>query len=113
MFFRTTRPLAGWDATELHNILRNGAIFQYLLHIVIFLSLGLFLLIKYNKPNTKLYQDIKYQQIIGIIFIILAISPFLIYFFNLNIVISNFGSNSYRYPKKEVPYSRNVDSSFV
>ena len=111
MFFRTTRPLAGYDARGLHNTARYGVIFQVLFTIVIFLSLGLFLLIKYNKPNTKLYQDIKYQQIIGIIFIILGISPFLIPIFNLDIVMSNFGRNSYIYSKREVPYSRNVDSS--
>jgi len=111
MFFKTTRPLAGWDATELHNTLRNGFIFQLVFQTVIFLSLGLFLLIKYNKPNTKLHQDIKYQQIIGIFFIIFAISPILIYFFNLDGMMSNFGSKSYMYSKREVPYSRNVDSS--
>ena len=51
-----------------------------LLCITLF-GLGYYLIVKYNKPGTKLFKDIQPMQYVGIALCILGAAPFIQYFF--------------------------------
>lgn len=44
-------------------------------------GIGYYLITKYNKPGTKLLNDIQPMQYVGILFCILGLLPFIQYFF--------------------------------
>ena len=44
-------------------------------------GLGYYLIVKYNKPGTKLFKDIQSMQYVGIFLCILGTLPFIQYFF--------------------------------
>jgi uncharacterized membrane protein (Fun14 family) len=44
-------------------------------------GLGYYLIVKYNKPQTKLFKDIQPMQYVGIVLCMLALLPFIQYFF--------------------------------
>ena len=48
---------------------------------IILFGLGYYLIVKYNKPGTKLLKDIQPMQYLGIFFCILGCLPFIQYFF--------------------------------
>ena len=50
------------------------------LYTCVFVGLGYFILVKFNKKGTKLLKDIQPMQYIGIILCILGMLPFLQYF---------------------------------
>ena len=51
------------------------------LYSLIFVSIGLYLINKYNKKNTETFKQLQYGQYVGIVFIILGLLPYLQYFF--------------------------------
>jgi hypothetical protein len=51
-----------------------------LLCITLF-ALGYYLITKYNKPGTKLFQEIQPMQYVGIVICVIACLPFIQYFF--------------------------------
>jgi hypothetical protein len=51
-----------------------------LLCITLF-GLGYYLIVKYNKPGTKLFKEIQPMQYLGIFFCLLGVLPFIQYFF--------------------------------
>jgi len=48
---------------------------------VVLFGLGYYLIVKYNKPGTKLFKDIQPMQYVGIVLCILGLLPFIQYFF--------------------------------
>jgi hypothetical protein len=44
-------------------------------------AIGFYLIKNYNKPGTKLFQDLQPMQILGIVLCFLACLPFIQYFF--------------------------------
>ena len=44
-------------------------------------ALGYYLIVKYNKPGTKLFKDLQPMQYVGIVLCLLGILPFIQYFF--------------------------------
>ena len=46
-------------------------------------GLGYYLIVKYNKPGTKLLKELQPMQYLGIFFCILGCLPFIQYFFNI------------------------------
>ena len=48
---------------------------------IVLFGIGYWLIVKYNKPNTKYFQDIQPMQYVGIVLCILACIPFIQYFF--------------------------------
>jgi len=44
-------------------------------------AIGYYLIVKYNKPGTKLFKEIQPMQYLGIFLCILACLPFIQYFF--------------------------------
>jgi len=48
---------------------------------VVLFGIGYWLIVKYNKPGTKYFQDIQPMQYVGIVLCILACIPFIQYFF--------------------------------
>ena len=44
-------------------------------------GLGYYLIVKYNKPGTKLFKDIQPMQYLGIFLCVLGALPFIQYFF--------------------------------
>ena len=44
-------------------------------------GLGYYLIVKYNKPGTKLLKELQSMQYLGIFFCVLACLPFIQYFF--------------------------------
>ena len=44
-------------------------------------GLGYYLIVKYNKPGTKLFKEIQPMQYVGIVLCVLACLPFIQYFF--------------------------------
>ena len=44
-------------------------------------ALGYYLIVKYNKPGTKLFKEIQPMQYVGIFLCVLACLPFIQYFF--------------------------------
>ncbi len=44
-------------------------------------GLGYYLIVTYNKPGTKLFKDIQPMQYVGIFLCLLAVIPFIQYFF--------------------------------
>jgi len=44
-------------------------------------GVGYYLLTKYNKPGTKLFKEIQPMQYVGIVLCIIAVLPFIQYFF--------------------------------
>jgi hypothetical protein len=44
-------------------------------------GLGYYLIVKYNKPGTKLLKEIQPMQYVGMFFCFLALLPFMQYFF--------------------------------
>lgn len=51
------------------------------LYSAIFTGIGYYLLTKYNKPNTKLLDDLQTGQYVGLVFAFLGLLPFIQYFF--------------------------------
>ena len=51
------------------------------LYSLIFVSIGLYLINKYNKKNTETFKQLQFGQYVGIVFIILGLLPYLQYFF--------------------------------
>jgi uncharacterized membrane protein (Fun14 family) len=51
-----------------------------LICIVLF-GLGYYLIVKYNKPGTKLFKNIQPMQYVGIVLCLLGVLPFIQYFF--------------------------------
>jgi hypothetical protein len=58
-----------------------GAIALIGLICVILFGLGYYLIVTYNKPGTKLFKDIQPMQYLGIFLCLLAVLPFIQYFF--------------------------------
>jgi uncharacterized membrane protein (Fun14 family) len=44
-------------------------------------GLGYYLLVKYNKPGTKLFKELQPMQYLGIFLCVLGVLPFIQYFF--------------------------------
>jgi len=44
-------------------------------------ALGYYLIVKYNKPGTKLFKDLQPMQYVGIVLCVLGVLPFIQYFF--------------------------------
>jgi hypothetical protein len=44
-------------------------------------GVGYYLLTKYNKPGTKLFKELQPMQYVGIVLCIIAVLPFIQYFF--------------------------------
>ena len=44
-------------------------------------GLGYYLLVKYNKPGTKLFKELQPMQYLGILLCVLGVLPFIQYFF--------------------------------
>lgn len=51
------------------------------LYSLIFTGIGYYLLKTYNKPNTKLLDDLQTEQYVGLVFAFLGLLPFIQYFF--------------------------------
>jgi len=51
------------------------------LYSAIFVGIGYYLLDKYNKPNTKLLDELQTGQYVGLVFAFLGLLPFIQYFF--------------------------------
>ena len=51
------------------------------LYSLIFVSIGLYLINKYNKKNTETFKQLQFGQYIGLIFVFLGLLPYLQYFF--------------------------------
>ena len=51
------------------------------LYSVIFTGIGYYLITKYNKPNTKLLDELQTGQYVGLVFAFLGLLPFIQYFF--------------------------------
>lgn len=51
------------------------------LYSLIFVSIGLYLINKYNKKNTETFKQLQFGQYVGIVFIILGLLPYIQYFF--------------------------------
>jgi len=61
-----------------------GAVSAYMViafYSITFVSIGLFIIDKYNKPNTKLMVELQTGQYVGIVFCILGLLPYMQYFF--------------------------------
>ena len=48
---------------------------------IVLFGIGYWLIIKYNKPGTKYFQDIQPMQYVGIVLCLLGCLPFIQYFF--------------------------------
>ena len=48
---------------------------------IVLFGIGYWLIVKYNKPGTKYFQDIQPMQYVGIVLCVLACLPFIQYFF--------------------------------
>lgn len=48
---------------------------------IILFGLGYYLVNKYNKPGTKLFKDMVWQQYLGALLMLIACAPFIQYFF--------------------------------
>jgi hypothetical protein len=44
-------------------------------------GLGYYLIVKYNKPGTKLFKELQPMQYVGIVLCLLGVLPFIQYFF--------------------------------
>jgi hypothetical protein len=51
------------------------------LYSVIFVGIGYFIIMKYNKENTKPFKEIQTPQYVGIVIAILGLLPWIQYFF--------------------------------
>ena len=51
------------------------------LYSAIFTGIGYYLVKTYNKPNTKLLDDLQTEQYVGLVFAFLGLLPFIQYFF--------------------------------
>ena len=51
------------------------------LYSVLFVGLGYYLIKKYNKPDTKLRDELQNGQYVGVVFVFLGMLPWLQYFF--------------------------------
>ena len=51
------------------------------IYAAIFTGIGYYIIQKYNKPNTKLQDDLQPGQYVGIAFAVLGLLPFIQYFF--------------------------------
>ena len=51
------------------------------LYSLTFVGIGYFLIKKYNKPNTKLMNELQTGQYVGIVFCVLGLLPYMQYFF--------------------------------
>ena len=58
-----------------------GAIALIGLICVTLFGVGYYLIVTYNKPGTKLFKDIQPMQYVGIFLCLLAVIPFIQYFF--------------------------------
>lgn len=61
-----------------------GAVSAYMViafYSITFVGIGYYLLKTYNKPNTKLMDELQTGQYVGIIFCILGLLPYMQYFF--------------------------------
>lgn len=48
---------------------------------ITFVGIGYYILNKYNKPNTKLMEELQTGQYVGLVFSIIGLLPFIQYFF--------------------------------
>ena len=69
--------------SKLTNILLTGvaAYFGVLLFLVTLFGVGYYLIQTYNKPGTPLLKELQPMQYVGILLCILAVLPFIQYFF--------------------------------
>ena len=51
------------------------------LYAAIFTGIGYYIIQKYNKPNTKLLDELQTEQYVGLAFAFLGLLPFIQYFF--------------------------------
>jgi len=51
------------------------------LYSAVFTGIGYYLLDRYNKPNTKLLDELQTEQYVGLVFAFLGLLPFIQYFF--------------------------------
>ena len=51
------------------------------LYSALFVGIGYYIVQKYNKPNTKLVDDLQTGQYVGLVFVFLGLSPWIQYFF--------------------------------
>ena len=61
-----------------------GVLSAYLLvalYSLTFVSIGFYLLNRYNKKNTELFKNLQFGQYIGLVFIFFGLLPYLQYFF--------------------------------
>jgi hypothetical protein len=61
-----------------------GAISAYILvalYSLFFVSIGFYLVNRFNKKNTELFKELQFGQYVGIVFIILGLLPYVQYFF--------------------------------
>jgi len=61
-----------------------GAISAYILvalYSLIFVSIGFYLLNRFNKKNTETFKQLQFGQYIGLVFIFFGLLPYIQYFF--------------------------------
>ena len=61
-----------------------GVISAYILialYSLIFVSIGLYLINKYNKKNTETFEQLHFGQYIGLVFVFFGLLPYIQYFF--------------------------------
>jgi len=51
------------------------------LYSVVFVGLGYYIIQKYNKPDTKLKDELQNGQYVGVFFVLLGLLPWFSYFF--------------------------------
>lgn len=86
---KTTISVPFFDMFKYAFVGTFGVISAYILialYSLIFVSIGLYLINKYNKKNTETFKQLQFGQYIGLIFVFLGLLPYLQYFF-INLMI--------------------------
>lgn len=81
---KTTITIPFFDIFKYAFVGTFGVMSAYILvalYSLIFVSIGIYLINKYNKKNTETFEQLQFGQYIGLIFVFLGLLPYIQYFF--------------------------------
>lgn len=81
---KTTITIPFFDIFKYAFVGTFGVMSAYILvalYSLIFVSIGIYLINKYNKKNTETFEQLQFGQYIGLVFVFLGLLPYIQYFF--------------------------------